>query len=171
MTFLLLFGMIMNGISAHYIRKKAELQLPSPYRPLPDMMHTIFPTIPVVVPDYFLLYCICMTLYYYQTLVDVEKNIRCLEICVLIRSWSVWLTIMPTCMPKPKQVTNIYSRLFLSTHDLMFSGHSLFFIAMGHMLQSDYIQYIGPFLLVIARQHYTIDVFVSGLMYFFIYKN
>jgi hypothetical protein len=31
--------------------------------------------------------------------------------------------------------------------------------------------YFGPFLLIIARQHYTIDVCVSGLVYFLVYSK
>ena len=56
-------------------------------------------------------------------------------------------------MPKPIKTGNIYTKLFLSTHDLMFSGHSLFFISIGNMLNSHFIKVFGPFLLVIARQH------------------
>ena len=54
--------------------------------------------------------------------------------------------------------------------DLMFSGHSLFFIASGNMLNNNYIKILGPFLLVVARYHYTIDVCVSGLVYFLYIK-
>ena len=74
-------------------------------------------------------------------------------------------------MPKPDQNQNLYTQFFVSTHDLMFSGHSLFFIAIGSMLNNFFIQIIGPFLLVISRQHYTIDVCVSGLIYYYIYSK
>ena len=78
---------------------------------------------------------------------------------------------MPTCMPKPNKTENIYTKWFISTHDLMFSGHSIIFISIGNMLNNNFIKIVGPFLLVVARYHYTIDVCVSGLVYFFIYNN
>jgi len=74
-------------------------------------------------------------------------------------------------MSKPKENKSIYESFFLSTHDLMFSGHSLFFIGIGNMLNIFLINYIGPFLLIISRQHYTIDVIVSGLVYYYIYSK
>jgi hypothetical protein len=168
---LLIIGFFLNRKASLQIHKKAELLLPSPYTPLPDLIHSIFPKIPIITPDYFLFICTGITIFNYNTLFNIEKNLLCVGICTIIRSFSIFLTIMPTCMPKTKTVSNIYTNTFLSTHDLMFSGHSLFFIAMGNMLNSFFIKYFGPFLLIIARQHYTIDVCVSGLVYFFIYMN
>ena len=63
-----------------------------------------------------------------------------------------------------------YEEMFLSTHDLMFSGHSLFFIGIGNMLNNNFIKISGPLLLVVSRQHYTIDVCVSGLVYFDVFQ-
>ena len=54
------------------------------------------------------------------------------------------------------------------THDLMFSGHTILFIAMGNMLQMPFIYVVGSILLIIARQHYTIDVLVAGLVWYFV---
>ncbi len=170
-TLLLLSGCILNGISANIIHTKAESRLLNPYIPLPDLIHDYFPKIYVLIPDYFLLFCICLSMLYYNTLLNVEKNLLCLGICTNIRPFSVFFTLMPTCMPKPVKTSNIYTNLFLSTHDLMFSGHSLFFISMGNMMDNIFIKVFGPFLLIISRQHYTIDVCVSGLVYHFVYTN
>ena len=74
-------------------------------------------------------------------------------------------------MPKPIPNSSIYTKIFVSTHDLMFSGHSLFFIPIGNMLNNFFIQIAGPFLLIISRQHYTIDVCVSGLIFSYIYSK
>jgi hypothetical protein len=67
--------------------------------------------------------------------------------------------------------STIYSKLFLSTHDLMFSGHAIIFIGIGQIWNNITIQVVGPLLLVLARQHYTIDVCVSGLVYYCIFKQ
>ena len=168
---LLMIGFCLNAISSVYVRNKAESMLMNPYYPLPDLIHSIFPKINTLTPDYFLLLSITVSVFNYFSLVNIEKNILCVGICSIIRSFSVFLTIMPSCMPKPKPNKSIYTRFFLSTHDLVFSGHSLFFIAIGNMLNNFLIQIIGPFLLVISRQHYTIDVLVSGLIYFYIYTK
>lgn len=167
----LFIGFFLNSISSVCVRKRAERLLIHPYLPLPDLIHSYFPKINTFIPDYFLSWCISVSIYYYYSLINIEKNMLCVGICTIIRSFSVFFTIMPTCMPKPTINSNGYTRLFVSTHDLMFSGHSLFFIAIGNMLNNVYIQIIGPFLLIISRQHYTIDVCVSGLIYFYIYSK
>lgn len=163
-------GFFLNAISSGYVQRRAESLLINPYLPLPDIIHSNFPKINTLTPDYFLLFCISASIFNYSSLKDVERNVLCLGLCSIIRSFSVFLTIMPTCMPKPKPRSNpdVYSRFFVSTHDLMFSGHTLFFIAIGNVLDTWYIQIVGPFLLVISRQHYTIDVIASGLVYFYI---
>ena len=170
-TIPLILGFFFNSISSVYVRKRAELLLQNPYSPLPDLIHNNFPKIYKLTPDYFLLLCLSLAIFNYSSLINIEKNTLCVGICLIIRSFSVLLTIMPTCMPKPDQNQNLYTQFFVSTHDLMFSGHSLFFIAIGSMLNNFFIQIIGPFLLVISRQHYTIDVCVSGLIYYYIYSK
>ena len=166
----LAIGFFLNAISSGYVQRRAESLLINPYLPLPDIIHSNFPKINTLTPDYFLLFCISASIFNYSSLKDVERNVLCLGLCSIIRSFSVFLTIMPTCMPKPKPRSNpdMYTRFFVSTHDLMFSGHTLFFIAIGNVLDTWYIQIVGPFLLVISRQHYTIDVIASGLVYFYI---
>jgi hypothetical protein len=75
-------------------------------------------------------------------------------------------------MPEPTlKINNYYENTLLSTHDLMFRGHSLFFICLSNITQTPIIKLIGPLLLVVARQHYTIDVIGSGLIYYFIYRE
>lgn len=170
-TIPLFIGFCLNAISSVYVRKRAESLLINPYSPLPDLIHNNFPKINTLIPDYFLFLCSSVAILNYSSLVNVKQNILCVGICLIIRSCSVFLTIMPTCMSKPKQISSIYSRLFVSTHDLMFSGHSLFFIAIGNMLNIFLIQIIGPILLIVSRQHYSIDVCVSGLIYFYIYSK
>ena len=79
---------------------------------------------------------------------------------------------MPTCVPQPKEEEkNIYKKFFLSTHDLMFSGHALFFISFGKMQQNIIFEYFCPIILIISRQHYTVDIFVSFLTYNYIYLH
>lgn len=164
----LVLGIIMNIVSGNYVRERAEERLLQPYNPLPDIIHDYFRKIPLIVPDVFLLFCILLLVYEYPYILDFEKNVFTIGICTMIRSFSVCLTTMPTCMVKPSGNNNLYSKCFLNTHDLMFSGHSLFFIGIGKMMNSFIIATVGPFLLVIARQHYTIDVCVSFLVYFFV---
>ena len=170
---ILFVGMCLNAITVGKVRKRAELLLIEPYLPLPDIIHNNIPKIPMFIPDYFLFICGGVTMFNYNSLVHIEKNLLCVGLCTIIRSFSVFITVFPSCMPKPddKVESNIYKNLFLSTHDLMFSGHSLFFISIGNMLNNDFIKIFGPLLLVVARYHYTIDVCVSGLVYFFVYTN
>lgn len=169
----LFVGFFLNTISSVYVQRRAESLLKEPYSPLPDLIHSNFPKIHILTPDYFLLLCTGLLAFNYSNLLNIEINILCVGICTIIRSFSVCLTILPTCIPNPNPNTNlnIYKRLFVSTHDLMFSGHALFFIAIGNLLNNFYIQIVGPFLLIISRQHYTIDVIASSLVYFYIYTK
>jgi hypothetical protein len=167
----IILGVFMNAWSGNYMRKRAESRLANPYTPLPDMLHDCFPKIPLLVPDLFLFICMMLAVYNRAYLVEMERHVFNIGICSIIRSFSVCLTTMPTCMAKPKGEPNVYTKFFLNTHDLMFSGHSLFFIGIGKMLNSVSIPIIGPFLLVVARQHYTIDVCVSGLVYFLVSRS
>ena len=172
-TIPIFIGFILNTISSVYVKRRAESLLINPYSPLPDLIHSIFPKINTLAPDYFLLLCTGLLAFNYSNLLNIEINILCVGICTIIRSFSVFLTILPTCVPKPNPNTNlnIYERLFVSTHDLIFSGHTLFFIAISNLMNNFYIQIVGPFLLIISRQHYTIDVIASGLVYFYIYTK
>ena len=170
-TIPLIVGFFFNAISSVYVKRRAESLLINPYSSLPDLIHSNFPIINTLTPDYFLLWCIGVSIFHYSSLKNVERNILCVGICSIIRSFSVFLTILPTCMPKPKPNPSIYKRFFISTHDLMFSGHTLLFIAIGNVLNNFFIQFVGPFLLIISRQHYTIDVIASGLVYFYIYTK
>ena len=155
----LIIGFISNTIAAKYVRERAEKRLEFPYKPLPDIIHDYFQKIPVFVPDYFLFVCIIVALWYWYDLDQFEKNVLTIGLCSMLRSCTIWFTTMPTCM------TYHSNSPFHNTHDLMFSGHTLFFIGIGRMVNSMVIPILGPFLLVVARQHYTIDVCVSGLVY------
>ena len=173
MLYLLIFfiSIFLNIISSKYVKNKAEKLLINPYLPLPDLIHSNFSKINTFITDYCLFICICISLYYYYLLENVKKNILCIGLCFIIRSFSILLTIMPSCMPKSNDNDNIYKKYFVSTHDLMFSGHTLFFIGFGNILNLHFIQICGPFLVIISRQHYTIDVCVSGLIYFYVYTK
>ena len=158
----LLIALFTNTISAYYVRQHAEKRLQSPYTPLPDLLHDFFPKIPVFIPDYFLF--LCFVGLSYIEIDKFETNMLTVGLCGILRSFTIWFTIMPTCMPQ----TPLKS-IFHNTHDLMFSGHTLFFIGIGKMLNSTLIPIVGAFLLVLSRQHYTIDVIVSGLVYNTVY--
>ena len=88
-----------------------------------------------------------------------------------IRPFFCCLTILPACMPKPEGERSLYDTLCLSTHDLMFSGHTCLFIFMGKIINgyTGYIiGYLLPFTLIMSKIHYSIDVFVSMFVYNYI---
>lgn len=170
-SYVVMTGFFMNTVVAQQVRFCADRLLPDPYRPLPDIIHILFPPLPTVLPDVVLFFSGLDVALKYPDLENPDENILCLGLCLIIRAFSVCLTMMPTCMPRPRSSNNLYQEMFLSTHDLMFSGHTLFFIAYGNMLNHNHIKWVGPLLLVIARQHYTIDVCVAALVYSYVYMN
>ena len=104
------------------------------------------------------------------------SNLNALGYSLLLRSFTVMVTVIPTCNPRPGQ-QNLYQRTFTSTHDLMFSGHTLVFtffgkIVMDECCPSSYwlgqaVQVCLPLTLILSRQHYTTDVIVSMIVYRF----
>ena len=167
--FPLIFGFYLNYLSIPVVRKRAEKRISNPYSPLPDMIHDLIPPIPFLSPDYFICFSLFLSLLY--KLNNIEKNVLCMGICSIIRSLFIMLTIMPTCSPKKTEIesSSLYDVYVLSTHDLMFSGHSIIFIGIGNIINSKIVIILGPLLSVCSRQHYTIDVCVSGLMYYTVY--
>ena len=67
------------------------------------------------------------------------------------------------------QIFNITALLVLA---LIIGGMAFFAAVMTPLVFTKLPSEIsGPFILVMARYHYTIDVCVSGLVYFFVYSN
>ena len=163
-------GTFVNLVSAAFTQHIAIGLLEEPYKPLPDIVHICTPKINSFMPDYFLGSSALYALTYYNDLKDIEKNLSVFVVCLYIRSITMFLTIMPTCMPYSATIKqSYYSSLFHTSHDLMFSGHSLCFFFLGNITNAPIVNYVGPFLLVVARQHYTIDVLVSALIYNYVY--
>ena len=179
----------LNIISAVRCKHNAELYLEHPYKPVYDILHANTTKLTLHIPDYLLgLSCLCNVIKYVINSnvffnVTFHKNINVLIYSLFFRSITTPLTIMPTCMPiKKKSSVGLYSKLFVSTHDLIYSGHTIVFIFFGKLLEEEYsqniifftmgniIQYIFPVTLILARQHYTIDVVVSFLVYHLFYQ-
>ena len=88
----------------------------------------------------------------------------------------VIMTTLPTCMMEKKRTDgeqdpheqDLYSKFFLSSHDLMFSGHTCLFMFFGNIIggyPGYFIQYLLPISLVMSKQHYSIDVLTSFFVY------
>ena len=168
--FPIFIGFCMNALMSPLVNTKAKKRLLYPFRPLPDSIHDLVPPIPLFSPDIFLAMSLCYGLILGKTN-EFEKNILCMGHCSIIRSLTVGQTIMPSCMPYYNIFMNqsLYATYFLSTHDLMFSGHTILFIGIGNIINSNIIIILGPLLSICSRQHYTIDVCVSYLVYYTVY--
>jgi len=182
----LLLCIVLNYIAAKRVKKIAENRLDYPYKPLPDIVHDCeyLPEINTHIPDYILGITGVITIIKYIYLPsDVYLNFQTLIYSLLLRSISTSLTVIPTCLSRPVS-KNIYSELFTSTHDLIFSGHTIVFIFLGRILNegteniylyilSLLVQICLPFTLILARQHYSFDVLYSMIVYnfFYLYLN
>ena len=174
----------LNFFSSQKCKEIAEQCLERPYIPVYDIIHMRIKRWNVHVPDYLLVFSgICNIIKYilmkypYKSQ-DIDKNISILTYSLLLRSVTTRLTIVPTCMEKQITETKIsYKKIFTSTHDLMFSGHTIVFIFLGRLIEEDYkkniyffsisciIQYLFPISLILSRQHYTIDIVVATIVY------
>ena len=177
--FRVLLCIFLNYKSAQKCQKNAELYLEKPYQPVYDIIQINTRPIPLHTPDFLLaLTGFCVYIYSYLgqfSLQNFDINIDCLFYCFLLRALVMRLTIIPSCAPRQKK-RNLFIALFNSSHDLIYSGHTTCFIFFGKIIDEPFasnniyitsrlIQFIFPISLILARQHYTIDVFMAMIVY------
>tara|TARA_B100000575_G_C22786555_1_gene465644 strand:- start:70 stop:600 length:531 start_codon:yes stop_codon:yes gene_type:complete len=159
-----LFIITTNKLASIYAHEKSLL-IKEPYKALPDILHNILPVIHVNIPDYLLLLLFLQFMFTYTG----EYNYEPLLYSLLLRPLFVISTTLPTCMKCiDHKELSYYNQLFVSSHDLIYSGHTLFFLFFGKSYGGNIgltIQYIMPISLISSRQHYTIDVLVSFIVY------
>ena len=119
---------------------------------LNDLVHNIFPAIPIWVPDVLLV--LSFVLFCTENVAGKEDRLVALGLAFLGRAITIHLTLLPTPVPRDA---------YCYGHDLWVSGHTLFFCAFASA--TPVIALMGSFSLVVARQHYTIDVIGAALLY------
>ena len=163
----------LHTLCVSYTKGRAEKYLTFPYSPLPDILQETLPTIDIKTPDKLLFLSVLYTVnnvvwnHKYGIVNDEIVSLLCI---FTIRPLFCCLTILPACMPKSKRVY-FYDDIFLSTHDLMFSGHTCFFIFMSKIINEPIgyiIGYILPISLIMSMVHYSFDVSVSMFIYNYI---
>lgn len=166
---------ILNYIISTYAKEKALKHFIHPYSSLYDIIQVHTEPMYYHIPDIILLVLlswmiICNAFLYVE---DIAENLWCFSLSFILRSLFTQLTIFPSCVPSLEPTKYLKPELFCGTHDLMFSGHTTFFMFYGSLIECVIprviIKYVLPFLLVTSRQHYTIDVIVSMLVYNLIY--
>ena len=163
----------LQKLAVKYTEHKAENCLDEPYKPLPDFLHNNLPLLNIRIPDKLLLISAIYTiidLLWYQNYLIFNKQLLLLLIVFSIRPFFCCLTILPACLPENNN-ENYYDKIFLSTHDLMFSGHTCSFLFMGKIINGNIgyiIGYILPITLIMAKVHYSIDILVSIFVYNYI---
>jgi len=153
---------VINTIASFFSQKRAHTYIKQPYEPLPDLIHQYISPIPQKTPDFILLglfvYCYLYTQLNYHALNTLLWSLS-------IRPIFLIATTFPACSKKQTNNTSLYSKVFLSTHDLMFSGHTCLFSFFGTLMHNNIVHYAFPITLIVSRQHYTIDVLCSLLVY------
>ena len=155
-----------NCAAAAIAHARATRYLAHPYKPLPDVLHQILPRLPMHTPDYCLLICLFVVACGgYPVSARHLKQLLC---TLSLRPMFIMATTLPTCMPEPPKKRTWYSQLFLSSHDLIFSGHTCLFqfagVVTGGSL-GNVLRFVFPITLISAHQHYTIDVMVAMCVY------
>tara|TARA_B110001450_G_C17413311_1_gene396702 strand:+ start:91 stop:654 length:564 start_codon:yes stop_codon:yes gene_type:complete len=180
----LIIAFWLNYLSSIKCKKLAEKHLDNPYVPVYDIIHKNTNKISTDVPEYLLALSFIFALINYLFFVTenynekLNNNISYLIYSLILRAVTTCTTIIPTCMPIPIGEKSAYKKIFVSTHDLMYSGHTIIFIFFGKMLEYNsstnilgkVVQYIFPISLILSRHHYTTDVIVSFLVYNFFNK-
>ena len=164
----------LNRLAANYTKNQAEKYLDNAYSPLPDIIQENFPNLDIKTPDkllFVMIFYTVITVLWNRDFILLNNQLFILLSTFSIRPFFCCLTILPACMPKQEGERSLYDTLCLSTHDLMFSGHTCLFIFMGKIINgyTGYIiGYILPFTLIMSKIHYSIDVFVSMFVYNYI---
>ena len=165
---------ILNQLAALFAERRAKKELPMPYKALPDIIQENLPILYIHTPDYLLLYSLIFCfIYNYTFSIDYEIHIKSLLYSLTIRPIFICVTTLPSCMKTENIKKTWYTDMFICTHDLMFSGHTCVFIFCGKIIGGMigyFIQFILPVSLIMARQHYTIDVLTAMFIYNFFYQ-
>jgi hypothetical protein len=129
-----------------------------------DIVHARIPAIPTIVPDVLLVACVvaAAVVALPHRARPILGLVRRVAYILCVRGITVSVTAFPTCVPEG----GVHSR-----HDLMFSGHTVLFQALGDIVALEneavgaLIKWACPVSLVVARQHYTADVVVAAAVY------
>lgn len=172
-------GFIFNLITIIICRYRGTKLINSP--PLNDIIHTYIPPIPYYIPD--ILLTIMGVIVVISHIMFVSPNlldaIQIHGYILFTRSVTCQVTLYSTCMPDIYKTSNkflkIYNFFFHGTHDLMFSGHTslaltLQFIGNSIFIDTYFFNILSTIIgltLIIARQHYTIDVIVAFFVFEF----
>ena len=167
-----LFVIFINTLASIKAKQNAERYYEDAYVSLPDITHRNLPKIYPMFPDYLLLFLLINSIYsvYTNNHNNLYLELNSLLTSLSIRPIFIISTTLPACIDRPNRnrIVSLYERVFLSTHDLMFSGHTCMFIFYGKLLGGNIgfiSQYIFPITILMARQHYTMDVLVSYFVY------
>tara|TARA_Y100000591_G_C21823585_1_gene695155 strand:+ start:471 stop:1025 length:555 start_codon:yes stop_codon:yes gene_type:complete len=156
----------LNHIASKFAYKRSLL---IEDKPLPDLLHDLFPIINRFTPDYLIL--LCFFIYFLLRIEFNSSEVIKLYCSLSLRPFFVCMTTFPTSQHIKEEKKSLYAKLFLSSHDLMFSGHTCIFFFFGNVINGilgNTIKYLFPFTLIAGRQHYTIDVVVAMLVYGYI---
>ena len=134
--FIWIIGFGMNTIAVQLCRRNALLYLPDPYAKLYDLGHSMLPIINLYIPDYLLAIYILISPFPFilgvPLLPLLEEMILKHGMLLIFRAIIAPSTVYPTCMQKQSNTMNYYESMFLSSHDLMFSGHTSLFVILSY---------------------------------------
>ena len=157
---LLVYGLVtcvilkLNIAASEYAMRSALRDLHAPYRALPDVLHGVLPEVSIYAPDAAVFLAIVSAV----AAADQAVVNRVL-LCFMVRP----LFVCSTRLPSPMQQGS-----YFHTHDLVFSGHTIMFLAASHALYATHstvpaaiVGIVGPLLSIASKQHYTLDVLVA----------
>lgn len=144
----------LNLAASEYAMRNALQELSAPYAALPDVLHYVLPTVSVHAPDAAVALAVGLAV-----AATDEETVNRVLLCFLVRPLYVCSTRLPSPMKKGA---------YFHTHDLVFSGHTIVFLAAAHVLYTTHstalsmiVGTIGPLLSIASKQHYTLDVLVA----------
>ena len=143
-----------NIAASNYAMRSAHRDLRAPHEALPDILHGVLPEVSIYAPDV----AVFMAMAFSVTVAGLAVVNRVI-ICFMIRPLFVCSTRLPSPMKQGA---------YFHTHDLVFSGHTIMFLAASHALFETHslglaavVGVVGPLLSIASKQHYTLDVIVA----------
>ena len=146
--------MKINIAASWYAMRSALRDLQAPYGALPDILHGVLPEVSIYAPD------AAVFLAMMSAVADADQAIvNRVLLSFMVRPLFVCSTRLPSPMKKGT---------YFHTHDLVFSGHTIIFLAAAHVLYGTrsiapaaVVGIVGPLLSIASKQHYTLDVLVA----------
>ena len=154
------YAAVLNHLASRATTARSLRMTGDRFAPLPDLGFDLLPALHVRLPDLALAFLLVWTTWVcVANKINTTAHLFVLGATYTLRAFIVVLTIPPS--PLDPSTSS-----WVGTHDLMYSGHCLFYFTCLSLLGSPpWLYVVFALTLVASRQHYTVDVVMSWIVW------